>query len=241
MPLNRKESELKKVLVVDDEKPIVEVIAYNLRKEGYAPFTAYDADQCLELFFTEKPDLIILDVMLPSASGFDICKQIRKQSDVPIILLTARAEESDRVIGLELGADDYVVKPFSVRELIARVKTILRRSGVTAEISAEKPIVDGDLIITPNRFEVTLAGRQIDLSPKEFELLRYLVAHPDHVFSRQALLDEVWGMDAYVEERTIDVHIRWLREKIEKAPSQPENILTVRGIGYKYRRKQSKN
>ena len=237
---NRQENAAKKVLVVDDEKPIVEVISYNLRKEGFETLTAFDADQCMELFLDEKPDLIILDVMLPSASGFDICKSIRKQSDVPIILLTARAEESDRVIGLELGADDYVVKPFSVRELIARVKTILRRSGISAEISAERPIVDGELVITPSRFEVTLDGKQIELSPKEFELLKYLVGHPDHVFSRQALLDEVWGVDAYVEERTIDVHIRWLREKIEKSPSQPENILTVRGIGYKYRRKQLK-
>ena len=226
-----------KVLVVDDERPIVEVIAYNLRKEGFQTLVAYDADQCLDLVRDEKPDLIILDVMLPSASGFDICKIIRKQGDTPIIMLTARAEEADRVAGLELGADDYVVKPFSVRELVARVKTILRRRGAAVKSTAEKPIIDGDLVITPSRFEMTLNGKPIDLSPKEFELLKFLVRHPDQVFSRQALLDSVWGVDAYVEERTIDVHVRWLREKIEKIPSQPESIVTVRGIGYKYRRR----
>ncbi len=224
-----------KVLVVDDETPIVEAVAYSLRKEGFQTQTASDAEQCLQAVRTYQPDLIILDVMLPSASGFDICRILRKQSDVPIIMLTARADETDRVVGLELGADDYIVKPFSMRELVARVKTILRRAGTSIEAPSDRPIRDGDLMIDPSRFEVRLGDGRIDLSPKEFDLLRFLIAHPGQVFSRQTLLDRVWGADAYVEERTVDVHIRWLREKIEAAPSRPERLLTVRGVGYKYR------
>jgi DNA-binding response OmpR family regulator len=230
----RKDTGLK-VLVVDDETPIVEAIVYNLRKEGFQTATAGDAEECMEAVRSYRPDLIVLDVMLPSASGFDICRSLRKQSDVPIIMLTARADETDRVVGLEIGADDYIVKPFSMRELIARVKTILRRAGNASETVDERPIHDGDLTIDPRRFEVSVGTRRVDLSPKEFELLRYLVSHPDQVFSRQSLLSGVWGADSYVEERTVDVHMRWLREKIEKLPSQPVRLLTVRGVGYKYR------
>ena len=230
----RKETGMK-VLVVDDEMPIVEAVAYNLRKEGFQTATAGNAEQCMESFRTFQPDLIVLDVMLPSASGFDICRALRKHSNVPIIMLTARADEMDRVVGLELGADDYIVKPFSMRELLARVKTILRRAGNTPEAAPERPIQDGDLIIDPARFEVRVGDRRVDLSPKEFELLRFLVTHPDQVFSRQSLLDRVWGTDAYVEDRTVDVHIRWLREKVEVEPSRPERIITVRGVGYKVR------
>jgi phosphate regulon transcriptional regulator PhoB len=224
-----------RVLVVDDETPIVEAVAYSLRKEGFQTATACDAEQCLDLVGTYRPDLIILDVMLPSASGFDVCRALRKQGDVPIVMLTARADETDRVVGLELGADDYIVKPFSMRELIARVKSVLRRASSAAEAPAERPIQDRDLMIDPARFEVRRGDDRIDLSPKEFDLLRFLISHPGQVFSRQQLLDRVWGADAYVEERTVDVHIRWLREKIEAAPSRPERILTVRGVGYKYR------
>lgn len=224
-----------KVLVVDDENPIVEAVTYSLRKEGFQTATAGDAEQCMELVRSYEPDLIILDVMLPSGSGFDICRVLRKQSNVPIIMLTARAEETDRVVGLEIGADDYIVKPFSMRELVARVKTILRRTGTFADSTSERPIHVGDLIIDPGRFEVSVGERHVDLSPKEFDLLRFLAAHAGQVFSRQALLDRVWGADAYVEDRTVDVHIRWLREKIEQAPSRPERILTVRGVGYKFR------
>ena len=224
-----------KVLVVDDEAPIVEAVAYNLRKEGYQALTACDAEQCMEICRAEKPDLVILDVMLPSATGFDVCRLLRKQSNnVPIILLTARAEETDRVVGLELGADDYMVKPFSMRELMARVKTILRRVHPHDPI-ANQPVEVGNLRIDPARYEVTVGGRSVELSPKEFELLRFLVGRPGQVFTRQALLDHVWGVDAYVEDRTVDVHIRWLREKIETTPSRPERILTVRGVGYKFR------
>lgn len=224
-----------KVLIVDDEVPIVEAVAYNLRKEGFEVLTANDADECLSQFRSGQPDLVILDVMLPSASGFDVCRLLRKQSNVPIIMLTARTEETDKVVGLELGADDYVVKPFSTRELIARVKTILRRTGHVSEPIVEKPIRDGDLTLDPSRFEVTLNTKRLVLSPKEFDLLRFLMGHTEQVFTRQALLDRVWGADSYVEERTIDVHIRWLREKIELFPSHPVRLVTVRGVGYKFR------
>ncbi len=223
-----------KVLVVDDENPIVEAVAYNLRKEGFQALTASDAEQCLDIARAEKPDLIILDVMLPSASGFDVCRLLRKQNDVPIIMLTARAEETDRVVGLELGADDYITKPFSMRELMARVKTVLRRTH-TGAISTESVVKVGNLTVDPNRYEVTLGEKRIDLSPKEFDLLRFMATHPGQVFSRQSLLDRVWGADAYVEDRTVDVHIRWLREKIEVNASRPERLLTVRGVGYKFR------
>lgn len=224
-----------KVLVVDDETPIVEAVAYSLRKEGFRTATAGDAEECLDAVRTYQPDLIVLDVMLPSGSGFDICRTLRRESSVPIIMLTARADETDRVVGLELGADDYIVKPFSMRELVARVKTILRRVGATPEPPLERAIEEAGLSIDPSRFEVRLGARPIDLSPKEFDLLRFLMSHPGQVFSRQSLLDRVWGADAYVEERTVDVHIRWLREKVEAAPSRPLRILTVRGVGYKYR------
>lgn len=223
-----------KVLVVDDELPIVEVIAYNLRKEGYHSCIATDAEQCLEVARTEKPDLIILDVMLPSANGFDVCRALRRQSTIPIIMLTARADETDRVVGLELGADDYITKPFSTRELMARVKAVLRRTQPN-EVPAAAVVKAGPLTIDSHRYEVTVDGKRVDLSPKEFDLLRFLATHPGQVFSRQALLDRVWGADAYVEDRTVDVHIRWLREKIEPLPSQPVRLLTVRGVGYKFR------
>ncbi len=221
-----------KVLVVDDELPIVEAVAYNLRKEGFLVTVASDAEQCLEAAQREMPDLIILDVMLPSASGFDVCRLLRKQGSMPIIMLTARADESDRINGLEMGADDYVTKPFSMRELVARVKTVLRRTS--AQGAAELSLYAGNLKIDPARFEVFLGERQIMLSPKEFELMRFLVSHPGQVFSRQVLLDRVWGAEAYVEERTVDVHIRWLREKLEDTPSDPRRLLTVRGVGYKF-------
>lgn len=223
-----------KVLVVDDEAPIVEAIAYNLRKDGYQTFTAADAESCLEIVRNENPDLIILDVMLPAASGFDVCRSLRRHSTVPIIMLTARAEETDRVVGLELGADDYITKPFSTRELMARVKAILRRTQAS-ELPTGRIVTVGSLTIDPVRYEVTVSGKRVDLSPKEFELLRFMASHSGQVFSRQSLLDRVWGADAYVEERTVDVHIRWLREKVETNPSQPERLLTVRGVGYKFR------
>lgn len=222
-----------KVLVVDDETPIVEAVAYNLKKEGYSVLTANDAEQCLEIARRENPALVVLDVMLPSASGFDVCRMLRKHSDVPIIMLTARAEETDRVVGLELGADDYVTKPFNMRELVARVKSVLRRTN-GQETKAENAVVVGDITIDPSRHVATIGDKELVLSPKEFDLIHFLVSHPGHVFTRQTLLDRVWGSESYVEERTVDVHIRWLREKIELTPSQPCRLLTIRGVGYKF-------
>ena len=222
-----------KVLVVDDEQPIVDAVAYNLRKEGYQTLTAGNAEQCMDVAKRENPDLVVLDVMLPSASGFDVCRMLRRQSNVPIIMLTAKVEETDRIVGLELGADDYITKPFSMRELLARVKTVLRRSGFRSpEVPDEVVTVQG-IKVDPRRHEVSVEGNAISLSPKEFDLLFFLARHPGQVFSRQLLLDNVWGIDAYVEDRTVDVHIRWLREKVERDPSHPERLMTVRGVGYK--------
>jgi len=222
-----------KILVVDDEQPIVEAVAYNLKKEGFTVLTAADAEQCLDITSREEPDLVILDVMLPSGSGFDLCRLLRKQGNIPIIMLTARAEETDRIVGLELGADDYVTKPFNMRELVARVKSVLRRT-LASEVAEQSVLQAGNLVIDPARYEVRIGGRQITLTPREFELLRFLAMHPGQVFSRQVLLDRVWGAEAYVEERTVDVHVRWLREKIEDIASQPRRLLTVRGVGYKF-------
>lgn len=224
-----------KVLVVDDELPIVEAVSYNLKKEGYEVLTAGDAEQCLEVARRDAPDLVLLDVMLPSASGFDVCRMLRKQSNIPIIMLTARADETDRVVGLELGADDYVTKPFNMRELMARVKSVLRRTTAQdVHLLTQTPIQSGNLLIDPARYEVRIDDRVVPMSPKEFELLRFLVTHPGQVFTRQVLLDRVWGAEAYVEERTVDVHVRWLREKIETNPSQPTRLVTIRGVGYKF-------
>ncbi len=221
----------KSVLVVDDEEPILQAISYSLRKEGYKVHVAANAEACMRQFREEAPDLIVLDVMLPSASGFQVCKKIRASSDVPIILLTARVEERDKVMGLELGADDYITKPFSMKELVARVKAVLRRR--TDSSSSAAPIRSGDIEVDEARHEVMVRGRKTELSPKEFGLLAFLVRHPDLVFSRQTLIDRVWGADAFVDERTIDVHMRWLRSKIEADPAAPVRLVTVRGLGYK--------
>jgi DNA-binding response OmpR family regulator len=227
-----------KILVVDDEPTLSEVISYNLRQAGYVTVTAADADEALRIFKEEKPDLILLDVMLPQGSGFDVCRLIRQQgSNVPIIMLTARIAESDRVLGFELGADDYILKPFATRELIARVKALLRRSRTTSD---ESPATDllvsatlGMTIDTDKR-SVSINGSEVRLSRKEFEVLALMVTHPGRVFERSVLLERIWGGEAVVDERTVDVHIRWLREKIEPEPSKPVHLLTLRGIGYKF-------
>lgn len=227
-----------KILVVDDEPTLSEVISYNLRQAGYVTVTAADADEALRIFKEEKPDLILLDVMLPQGSGFDVCRLIRQQgSNVPIIMLTARIAESDRVLGFELGADDYILKPFATRELIARVKALLRRSRTTSD---ENPATDllvsatlGMTIDTDKR-SVSINGSEVRLSRKEFEVLAIMVTHPGRVFERSVLLERIWGGEAVVDERTVDVHIRWLREKIEPEPSKPVHLLTLRGIGYKF-------
>ena len=240
-----------KVLLVDDEPAIVDAVSYNLRQQGFVPLIASDADTALRLFKEKAPDVILLDVMLPSGSGFDVCRLIRKTgSRVPILMLTARIAEADRVYGLELGADDYLVKPFGMRELMARIKALLRRSAATEESGGEessstKSGSGGDtfsvisissigLMLDPQKRESRLGDKPLTLSRKEFDLLTLLATHPGRVFDRPTLLDRVWGQDAYVDDRTVDVHIRWLREKIEPEPSKPQYLLTVRGVGYKF-------
>lgn len=220
-----------KVLVVDDEPNILETVEAKLRKEGYSVFTAGTAEDGMRLFKMVRPDLLVLDVMLPQRSGIELCRAVRKTSDTPVIFLSAKASEEDRIAGLEAGGDDYVVKPFSLRELAARVGRVLKRSKGD---EYEAPVEAGDLQIDPRSHEATLAGEPLKLSPKEFALLRFLAAHAGQVFTRDQLLDRVWGKDAYVSVRTVDVHIRWLREQVEKEPSSPRRILTVRGVGYKF-------
>jgi DNA-binding response OmpR family regulator len=221
-----------KILVVDDESTILETVEHKLRKEGHTVFTAESAEEGMRVYRLVKPDLMLLDVMLPGRSGFEFAQAVRRDSQVPIIFLTARTSEKDRVEGLELGGDDYVIKPFSLAELAARVKSVLRRSR-TGEAPADV-VESGDLRIDPRTHMTTLDGRDVTLSPKEFALLHFLASHPGQVFSRDTLLDRVWGQDAYVSVRTVDVHVRWLREHIEKVPSQPVRLLTVRGVGYKF-------
>jgi DNA-binding response OmpR family regulator len=220
-----------KILVVDDEAIIVETVETKLRKEGYTIFTADTAEEGKRLFKLVKPDLLILDVMLPNRSGFDLCRSIRKDSKVPIIFLTARVSEADRVQGLEMGADDYVGKPFNLGELAARVKAVMRRAS---NHNPSGVVELGALRIDPGTHEASLNGKPLILAPKEFALLYFLASNPGQVFSRDHLLDRVWGPDSFVSTRTVDVHVRWLRERIETEPSFPELILTVRGIGYKF-------
>jgi len=220
-----------KLLIVDDEPTLVETVQNRMRKDGFSTFSAGSAEEGMRLFKRVKPDLILLDIMLPNRSGFDLCRAIRRDSNTPIIFLTARADESERVRGLEMGADDYVVKPFNLSELAARVKAVLRRSpGEVFQETVER----GNLVIDPPRHEATLDGRPLTLSPKEFALLYFLARNAGQVFSREALLDRVWGKDAFVTARTVDVHIRWLRKRVEENPDRPVRLLTVRGVGYKF-------
>ncbi|HHX87672.1 MAG TPA: response regulator transcription factor [Firmicutes bacterium] len=225
-----------KILVVDDERPIAEILKYNLEKDGFEVIMAYDGQEALELVDSEQPDLIILDIMLPKKDGFTVCREIRSARQVPIIMLSAREAEIDKVLGLELGADDYVTKPFSAREVTARVKAILRRSKTVApEVEESAQLRCGSLLVDLNRMEVFRSGQLIDLTYREFELLTYMMRRPGYVFSRQQLLDEVWGYDYVLDERTVDVTVRRLREKIELNPADPEYIYTKRGVGYYFK------
>lgn len=220
-----------KLLIVDDEPAILETVETKLRREGFTTFVADSAEEGLRLFRRVRPDLIVLDIMLPNRSGYDLCRTIRKDSSTPILFISARADETDRVKGLELGADDYMVKPFNLSELAARVKAILRRAtGETVQESIER----GNLRIDPKSHEATLDGETLPLSPKEFALLHFFARHPGQVFSRETLLDRVWGRDAFVSARTVDVHVRWLRTRIEPDANNPVRLLTVRGVGYKF-------
>ncbi len=224
------------VLIVDDERPIVDILKYNLEKDGYNTIEAYDGAQAVELALSQNPDIILLDVMLPKMDGFEVCRKVReKKPSVPILMLTAREEEVDKVLGLELGADDYITKPFSVRELMARIKANLRRSNTEQpEVSAETTNVvnAGRIIINLDRYEVSRDGVVVDLTLREFELLKFLAVQPDKVFTREMLLEKVWGYEYYGDVRTVDVTIRRLREKIEDDPSLPNFIVTKRGVGY---------
>ncbi len=224
-----------KILVVDDERPIAEILKYNLEKEGFEVVMAYDGQEALELVAEEQPDLIILDIMLPKKDGFTVCREIRSAKPVPIIMLSARETEIDKVLGLELGADDYVTKPFSAREVTARVKAILRRSRANYPKGSESQLRCGSLLMDFNRMEVLRSGHPVDLTYREFELLSYMMRHPGHVFSRKQLLDEVWGYDYILDERTVDVTVRRLREKIELNPADPAYIHTKRGVGYYFK------
>ncbi len=230
------ENMAEKILVVDDERPIAEIIKYNLEKEGFEVIMAFDGQEALDLLAGEEPDLIILDIMLPKKDGFTVCREIRSSRQVPIIMLSARETEIDKVLGLELGADDYVTKPFSAREITARVKAILRRSkAAPPEEEESKQLCCGSLVVDLNRMEVSRAGKPIDLTYREFELLTFMMRRPGYVLSRQQLLDEVWGYDYILDERTVDVTVRRLREKIELNAAEPEYIYTKRGVGYYFK------
>ncbi len=220
-----------RILVVDDEMMLVEGLTFVLEQEGYTVAAAYDGQEALDKARTEKPDLIVLDLMLPKISGLDVCRVLRRETNVPILMLTAKGEEMDKVVGLELGADDYVVKPFGIHELIARIRALLRRAAAPAE--EEERIMVDDLMIDFARHEVSVRGELIALAPKEFEVLAMLARRQGRAVRREVLLEQIWGPDFYGDERTLDVHIRWLREKIEEDPSRPTYLLTVRGVGYK--------
>jgi len=222
-----------KILIVEDDPNILEALKYNLGKEGYDTLMAVDGAQALDMARANKPDLIILDIMLPEMSGFEVCRILRKEMAVPIIMLTARDDEIDKVTGLDLGADDYMTKPFSIRELMARIRALIRRMEIQTVIP-ETPRKFGDIEIDILHHAIKRAGVALNLSPKEFDLLAFLTANKGLVFSRDQLLEKVWGYDYSGDTRTVDVHIRWLREKIEDNSEEPSRLITVRGVGYKF-------
>lgn len=225
------------ILIVEDEQHINDILAIQLGKDGYKTISAFDGVQGLDMALKENPDLVLLDVMLPGMDGFEVCQKIRAKSSVPIIMLTAREDEVDKILGLELGADDYITKPYSARELTARVKANLRRSAfdnvpTAPEAGDLNTIMSGELTINVERYEVSKNGEVIDITLREFELLKFLAMQPDKIFSREKLLENVWGYEYYGDVRTVDVTVRRLREKIEDDPSMPKYIITKRGVGY---------
>ena len=221
------------ILIVDDEKPIADILKVNLTKNGYRVTEAYDGDEAVKKALSEDPDLVLLDVMLPGQDGFTVLKKIREKSSVPVIMLTARDEEVDKILGLELGADDYITKPFSLRELMARVKANLRRTKLSSGNEGEKAkITFGDITIDLEKYEVIKRGNPVELTYREFELLKFLASRKGKIFSRETLLNKVWDYEFYGDVRTVDVTIRRLREKIEDNPSMPTYIMTKRGVGY---------
>jgi DNA-binding response OmpR family regulator len=224
------------ILLVDDEDSVQKLLTYPLERDGFRVVAARDGEEALQRFAAEPVDLVVLDIMLPKLDGLEVCKRLRAESSVPIIMLTARDDEFDTVLGLELGADDYITKPFSIREFRSRVRALLRRAGTAQRARETGEVLEaGPLRIDPDRRTAQLDGRAIELTYVEFERLRTLAASPGRVFSRRALLEAVWGDAAYREPRTIDVHVRHLREKLERDPSEPDLILTVRGAGYRFR------
>jgi DNA-binding response OmpR family regulator len=234
--------EKSRILVVEDEQTLIETLDYSLGRHGYEVFTAMDGRAALEAARKHTPDLVVLDIMLPGLDGFEICRILRQETSVPILMLTARTEEIDKIVGLEVGADDYLTKPFSMRELIARVKALLRRVRLDREEQAAAPqpgvvtekMVFDNLVINLSRRELTCDGQVFHLKPKEFDLLTFLARNRGIVLSRDLILERVWGWEYDGGSRTVDVHVRWLREKIEREPSNPTRIVTVRSIGYRF-------
>ncbi|MDO5441193.1 MAG: winged helix-turn-helix domain-containing protein [Bacillota bacterium] len=227
----------KKILIIEDEAPISNIIKFNLRKEGYEVDTAFDGGEGLKKALTGNVDLILLDIMLPVMDGFEVCKQVREKSNVPILMLTAKEEEVDKVLGLELGADDYITKPFGMRELIARIKANIRRTSLQAGEEETVEVKEfGNIVLDLNRYEIKKNGEALNLTLREFELLKYLAEREGKVFSREQLLEEVWGYEYYGDIRTVDVTVRRLREKLEDDPGDPKYIVTKRGIGYYFSR-----
>lgn len=226
-----------KVLVVEDEENLLEALKYNLERDGYTALTASDGERGLTLAREHRPDLVILDIMLPQLDGLEVCRILRRESDMPIIMLTAKGEEVDRVVGLELGADDYITKPFSMRELLARLRTVLRRTrggGHGEPLPSREVLTSGDLVVDLASHTVTLAGRELEMKPREFDLLALLVANKGRAFTRDQILERLWGQDYIGDTRTVDVHIRWIRQKLETVPGSPNRIVTIRGVGYRF-------
>ena len=227
----------KKILVVDDEKAIVDLISFNIKKEGYDVITAYDGEEAIAKVEAEKPDLILLDVMLPKMDGFTVCRKLREKISTPIIMITAKEEEVDKVLGLELGADDYMTKPFGIRELTARIKAHLRRNDIIeTDATASNSMKFGEITIDLVKYEVQKADKVIDLTLREFELIKFFATYAGQVFSREALLEKVWGYEYFGDMRTVDVTVRRLREKIENNAAEPDYILTKRGVGYYFKK-----
>jgi len=224
-----------RILLVDDEQPVQKLLSFPLEKEGYEVVPALDGQEALRRFENERFDLVVLDIMLPKMDGLEVCRRMRAKSSVPIIMLTAKAEEIDKVLGLEIGADDYITKPFSMREFRSRVRAALRRAEMSQVDGTDEPLQRGDLHIDLAKRTTELAGKPVQLTYVEFEILSVLARHPGRVYTRDMLLDRIWGDSAFRDQRTIDVHIRHLREKLERDPRNPEYLLTVRGVGYRFR------
>jgi len=224
---------VKKILVVDDEPTLVATLKYNLERDGFEVVTADDGASALNLARSHRPDLVLLDLMLPGLDGFEVCRILRRETQAPILMLTAKGDEIDKVVGLELGADDYVTKPFSMRELIARVRALLRRADIRPD--GEREVLNsGDLSVDLAKREAARSGQAVPLKPKEFELLAFLMQNRRRAFTREQLLNQIWGYDFAGDTRTVDVHVSWLRQKIEDEPQKPARIVTVRGVGYRF-------